>query len=82
MAVANASGGNPMTLYFLLLDHGGRTPDNSYPICGTYRAEVDDPTVLRSAPAHVSVDADDWRRAREPGRWWFNATRGVFPDDR
>jgi hypothetical protein len=65
--------------YYLLLRYDASPErDKGMIVCGTYRDGVDDPSRLQTAPAHVSVDLDDYRLAREPGEWRFRPDQGVF----
>lgn len=62
--------------YFLLLRYDNA--EKGAIVCGTHREGVDDPGKLRTAQAHVSVDLDDYRLAREAGEWRFRPGRGLY----
>jgi hypothetical protein len=66
--------------YYLLLRYDESNADKGAMVCGTYREGVDDPSKLRTAPAYVSVDFDEYRLAREPGEWRFRPEEGVYKE--
>jgi hypothetical protein len=66
--------------YHLLLRYDAPEADQGATVCGTHREGVDDPSKLGTAPAHVSVDFDDYRLARETGEWRFRPDRGVYKE--
>jgi hypothetical protein len=66
--------------YYLLLRCDEPAADKGAIVCGTYREGVDDPNILSTAPAHVNVDFDDYRLARENGEWRFRPDLGVYAD--
>lgn len=65
--------------YYLLLRYDGPISEGAT-VCGTYREDADDPSKLRSAPAHVSVQIDDYRLAREHDEWRFRPERGSYKE--
>lgn len=66
--------------YYLLLRYDQSNADRGAIVCGTHREGVDDPRKLRTAPAHVNVDVDEYRLAREPGQWRFRPDRGLYKE--
>ena len=66
--------------YYLLLRYDECNADKGAIVCGTYRERVDNPSMLSAAPAHGSVDLDEYRLAREPGAWRFRLDRGLFKE--
>ena len=66
--------------YYLLLRYDAPGAEKGPIVCGTHREGVDDPSNLRTAPAYVSVDFDEYRLARETGEWRFRPDRGVYKE--
>src|SRR5512132_3808157 len=66
--------------YYLLLRYDALEADKSAIVYGTYRERVDDPSDLSTAPAHVNVDLDEYRLAREDGEWRFRRDRSVYKE--
>ena len=64
--------------YYLLLRYDAPKGGEGAVVCGTHRAGVDDPRKLRTAQAHVNVDFDEYRLAREPGEWRFRPGKGLY----
>ena len=42
------------------------------------QTSAEDPRKLRTAQAHVNVDFDEYRLAREPGEWRFRPGKGLY----
>jgi hypothetical protein len=66
--------------YHLLLRYDESDAGKGAIVCGTHRQGVDDPLHLRTAPAHVSVDVDEYRLARGPGEWRFRTDIGLYKE--
>jgi hypothetical protein len=66
--------------YYLLLRYDAPEAEKGPIVCGAYREGVDDPSKLRTAQEHVSVDLDEYRLARETGEWRFRPDRGVYKE--
>lgn len=66
--------------YYLLLRYDEWNADKGAIVCGTHREGVDDPSKLRAAEEYVSVNFDDYRLARETGKWRFRPDRGVYKE--
>jgi hypothetical protein len=66
--------------YYLLLRYDAPEADKGAIVWGTYREGVDDPSYLSTAQAHVNVDLDEYRLAREKGEWRFRPDRGLYKE--